>query len=163
MPSVFAIIRDHAGEAPVPIEEIIEECGISYRERPLDEDVSGSLRRLPSGRYRIEVNADHALVRRRFTAAHELGHYVYHRDLIGDGIDDDRLYRAVGRRFRNSNIRPYHETEANNFAATVLMPTPLIAALNKEGLRPWRNHIPEIAERLLVSQQALRIRLGLEG
>ena len=28
------------------------------------------------------------------TAAHELGHYVYHRDRIGDGIYDDAAYRS---------------------------------------------------------------------
>ena len=44
--------------------------------------------------YRIVVNSGHNRVRRRFTAAHELGHYVYHRDLIGDGIYDDAAYRT---------------------------------------------------------------------
>lgn len=43
----------------------------------------------------ITVAANDPLTRQRFTLAHELGHYMLHRTLIGDGLDDDRAYRST--------------------------------------------------------------------
>ena len=105
-------------------------------------------------------------MRRRFTAAHELGHYVYHRELIGDGIYDDAAYRAndFSGRYRNPKIRMEHETQANRFASVVLMPTELIDRLERDrNLKPHNpQDVREMARLLEVSEQALRIRLKLD-
>jgi len=157
--NVFEIIERHSKFAPVDIYSIIDDLGIEFRCPHLDDEISGMLERTPTGVYRISVNASHPEVRRRFTAAHELGHYVYHRDLIGDGVDDDRLYRStsVGQYF-NQNIKAAEETQANRFAANVLMPTKLIEELQRRGTKG----IEALADSLLVSKAAIRIRLGLD-
>lgn len=150
---------------PVDIVGIILALGIDYVEEIRPESLSGLIERYGDG-YRIVVNSGHSRVRRRFTAAHELGHYVYHRDLIGDGIYDDAAYRAndLSGRYRNPKIGLAHETQANRFASVVLMPSALIDRLMSERNLDQYNsqNLRELARLLDVSEQALRIRLKLD-
>jgi Zn-dependent peptidase ImmA (M78 family) len=157
--------RFWAKAPPVDVEGIIRALGIEYVEEPRPDSLSGLIERYGDG-YRIIVNSDHSRVRRRFTAAHELGHYVYHRDLIGDGIYDDAAYRTgdLTGRFRNPKIRLEHETQANRFASVVLMPSGLMDRLQHEQNLDMRNptDVQVLARLLDVSEQALRIRLKLD-
>ncbi|RDD63201.1 ImmA/IrrE family metallo-endopeptidase [Ferruginivarius sediminum] len=92
--------------------------------------------------------------------AHELGHFLYHAHLISDGVDDNRAYRSAPEgRFYNRSIGKAEETEANRFAAGLLMPRDLVLAeWEKTG------SLSEVAKRFQVSKQAMRIRLeGLLG
>lgn len=66
-------------------------------------------------RWGIYVNQSGSLRRRRFTAAHELGHYLIHRRQYPDGLRCDEA--AVDGR-NGVEI----EREANDFASTLLMP-----------------------------------------
>jgi hypothetical protein len=145
------------GDIPVPVFRILEELGLGPEINFLDENVSGWIERRPDGSYGVTVNAAHAPVRQRFTAAHELGHYIYHRDLLGAGTGDTRAYRAEGTRLPNGAIRPVHERQANSFAANLLMPLASINALKAQGIIS----VPALAAQLEVSQDAMRIRLGL--
>ena len=96
--------------------------------------------------YAIYVNANHSETRRRFTIAHEIAHYVLHKNLIRDGIVDDPLYR--------SGLSSLIETEASRFATEILMPTHLIrAAIRKES------SISKLAKQFAVSSKATAIRL----
>jgi Zn-dependent peptidase ImmA (M78 family) len=158
--SVFSIIERYWNRAPVEIESIIRDAGLVYEEESLWPTESGLIERWGDS-YRIVVNSDHSNVRRRFTAAHELGHYVYHRDLIGDGISDAAYRTGESGRYHNSMINQRHETQANKFAATVLMPINLIRRLEHEKNLPLPARIADMARLLEVSEQALRIRLGL--
>jgi hypothetical protein len=157
MNNIFQIAERHwAKGPPVDIQAIIGEVGVGYTEMLKPASISGLIESYGGG-YRIVVNSTHSLVRRRFTAAHELGHYVYHRDLIGDGIVDDAAYRSekIGQ-YSNTKILREYETQANRFAAIILMPTMLLDRLQTD-----RIPVPEMARRLQVSEEALRIRLGI--
>jgi Zn-dependent peptidase ImmA (M78 family) len=147
------IIQNHWNSSPVPIERIISEIGLRLDRELLDDDVSGFIERLSDGSYRIVVNALHPQTRQRFTAAHELGHYIYHRDLLGDGVGDNRAYRAEGTGRTNANIRPLHERQANSFAANVLMPRHMLTDVFGQSTL-------DLANSFGVSQEAMRIRLG---
>ena len=83
---------------------------------------------------------------------------MLHRHLIGDGVDDDRGYRSTSRgKYHNTKIGPKEETEANRFAASVLMPMDLINSLMEEkGI----SETTELARELRVSEHALSIRIG---
>lgn len=146
------VIQKYWDHTPVPIDQIIRECGVRLDFEPLDDNVSGFIERA-NGDYRIVVNSSHPLTRRRFTAGHELGHYIFHRDLLGEGVGDNRAYRSEGTTRPNANIRPNHERQANSFSANVLMPRHRLINVD---------HIPtaDLAERFAVSQEAMRIRLG---
>ncbi len=101
-------------ELPVPVEQIAEDLlGLAVEVRD-DLTVSGML--LPSER-RILVRSDEPLQRRRFTVAHELGHWIC-QCLEGE-------MRPVYCREEEIGVDPEAkalEREANIFAANLLMP-----------------------------------------
>ncbi len=152
MPDPMKVIEKHWDSTPVPIEQIIREVGLPLCYEALDDNISGYIER-NNGTYRIVVNAGHAPTRQRFTAAHELGHYVYHRDLLGDGVGDNRAYRTEGTNRPNLNIRAIHERQANSFAANVLMPRHRLSDVASEDTA-------SLAAKFKVSPQAMGIRLG---
>lgn len=161
MKDVLSILQNYAQEAPVNIEGLIRELGIELdKKADLDEDIAGQIERLENGKYKISVNKDDHYYRQRFTMAHELGHYFFHRSLIGDGVDDNKAYRSTkDGLFFNANIKPAHETRANQFAASILMPEPLVCEIYKE----LNGDITEIAKRFQTSKQAMQIRVnGIE-
>lgn len=145
------------GDIPVPVFTILEELGLGPDRPFMADDVSGWIERRADDSYRVAINPLHAHVRQRFTAAHELGHYIYHRDLLGAGTGDTRAYRAENTPFDNKAIQPMHERQANSFAANLLMPRSSITTLQNQGLTTPS----ALAERLEVSQDAMRIRLGI--
>src|SRR4051794_4100177 len=93
------IIRKHQKSAPVQMIPIAEALGLNvYRVTSWPQETSGMITRDPERGgtcgFAIYVNAKHSEVRRRFTIAHEIAHFVLHRHLIGDGITEDALYRS---------------------------------------------------------------------
>jgi Zn-dependent peptidase ImmA (M78 family) len=148
----MTVISKHWDSTPVPIDAIIRDIGLPLSYEPMDDNISGYIERQRGG-YRIVVNAIHPPTRQRFTAAHELGHYIYHRDLLGEGVGDNRAYRTDGTDRPNANIRPIHERQANSFAANVLMPRHRLTNVGLESTS-------DLASRFWVSQAAMKIRLG---
>lgn len=96
----------------------------------------------------ITVNGAHAEVRKRFTIAHEIAHFVLHRDLIGDGILDNALYR-------DARIGDQKERQANRYAARLLMPAALVRRSWDEGAVT----AAELARRFQVSVAVAEIRM----
>ena len=157
MKDALSIIQSYLTEAPVNIEGIIRSLGIELdKKAELDNDISGQIEKLPDGSYKISVNkADHYF-RQRFTMAHELAHFLFHRSLIGDGVDDNKAYRSTSTgKFYNTNITSKHETQANQFAASVLMPESLVNKLHDE----FGGNLDELSKKLQASKQAISIRL----
>jgi hypothetical protein len=149
------VIARFQQEAPVDVTGMAEALGLSVYESDaeLPEGVSGKLFKDPvsggSEGFSIIVRASDAYVRRRFTVAHEIAHFVLHRDQIGDSLTDDELYR--------SGLSTRQESEANRFAADILMPRNLIVRYIKDfGSDPQ-----VLASIFKVSEAAMRIRLGL--
>ena len=106
-------------ELPVPIEAMAEDLlGLSVREVPLD-GVSGLL--YPSDRA-VYVNANDTPARRRFTLAHEVGHWIC-QCLEGRGAP--MMCRAEDVAPRADRMV---EREANIFAAELLMPEEAVRA-----------------------------------
>lgn len=153
----LSVIKKHWNQMPVPVDVIAFELGLGPKFAPLPDQISGAIRQRPGDGYEIVVNKEHSKSRQRFTIAHELGHYIYHRDLLGKGTGDTRAFRAEGSGYPNPHIALREEREANTFAANLLMPNHLIDRLRAEGVRD-----PEtMARRLGVSTAAMRIKLGL--
>ena len=150
------IMEHQRDNIPVPVYDIVADLGLGPQFRPLDDEISGWIERLDDGSYQIVINEKHAPSRKRFTAAHELGPYIYHRDLLGAGTGDTRAYRADHSPLPNAAIRPRHERQANSFAANLLMPVGAIERLRLEGV----HDAATMAERLGVSEAAMKIRLG---
>ncbi len=149
------IIKQHHKDYPVKVIPIANSLGIKvYRAKNWPDDLSGVIKKVPvenddkeSG-YAIYVNDDHHENRRRFTIAHEIAHYVLHRDKIGDGITDDAMYR--------SGLSDAIEQQANSLAAQILMPKKLIDKAKKDGLSSPN----DLAEKFNVSLSSMNIRLN---
>lgn len=147
---IIDVVARHSYRPPVNIEGIIRDLSIDLHFLPLGKDVSGYIKakQANNSKYVIAVNQDHAYVRQRFTMAHELSHYILHKDKIdGEGIVDNAVYR--------SNIRDEYEREADRSAAKILMPAQMMSDLKGLGYSPKM-----MAERLQVSEEAVKIRLN---
>ncbi|MGR4864317.1 ImmA/IrrE family metallo-endopeptidase [Caulobacter sp. LARHSG274] len=145
----------HQLEAPVKLATIAKVLGLSLRASTLPAGISGEIR--PDGEpgnFVIKVNRHDSGRRQRFTIAHEISHYLLHRDQIGNGIADDALYR--------SSLSDSREAEANRLASDILMPDHLVAeelaAAKALGVEDVLAHM---ADKFEVSEAAMRIRLGL--
>lgn len=154
----LALVNRFRRSAPVDVEGLSFALGVPVQYAHLDPDISGLIEHTGNDRFRIVVNADHAKTRQRFTIAHELGHYMLHRHLIGNGVSDSRAYRSTNKgAYQNTNVGPKQETEANKFAVSLLMPDELIDQIKKQG----HNSPAAQAKALGVSEQAYCIRVGI--
>ena len=82
--------------------------------------------------------------RKRFTIAHEIGHFVLHQE--GCRPEPGAAVNEAGR---------VEEREADAFAAELLMPEPLV----REAVREQGPDSARLAERFEVSRKAMRARL----
>jgi Zn-dependent peptidase ImmA (M78 family) len=132
---------------------------IRYQETDLQEGVSGFLRQTEenSSVYEIVVNRNDGPKRKRFTIAHELGHFFMHKHLISRSLQP--AYRAeIGTMKKNDLIKDFHEIEANRFAASILLPEQIVRQKYAEGMR-----VNEIADYFEVSYMAAGFRLDNLG
>lgn len=169
--ALLAVRRPAIKAPPVPVDELAEEVeGLDIQEAEEVELVAGGPQ-VPSGvrlsglllpsEKRIWVSAAEARSsagRRRFTIAHELGHWRLHAgqgkqtraaiycrpDQVNDGRED------LGNDMRT-------EAEANRFAATLLMPEGLV----RRDARDHKLNVPLLAKRFGVSSTAMRLRLDV--
>ncbi|HEX7167546.1 MAG TPA: ImmA/IrrE family metallo-endopeptidase [Acidimicrobiales bacterium] len=139
-----------AKDYPLPVNprRIALGLGIRVEVVPLPPDESGKIVIPPDGVAVISLNSWDNENRRRFTCAHEVGHYlrreasgagyrtfVDHRDVLaGLGSDPEEIY-------------------ANQFAAALLMPAHLV--------QRWHPRFgpEELARRFGTSTQAMKLRL----
>ena len=160
MASELHIIARHADRAPVDLQAIFDDFGIDYSERSIRTGESGWIER-NGDNYSVVVDALDSEQRRRFTAAHELAHYILHRDLMDHGSrmmrHTDRLYDDDNRN-ENSPFKPFHEVQANKMAAQILMPAKLIRDRHETGLTT-----DQLAHEFRVSRRAMEIRLSSLG
>ena len=84
MENEMQIVARHLTSAPVDLEAIFADLGIGYCEKTIRTGESGWIERTGE-HFEVVVNASDPAARRRFTAAHELAHYLIHRDLMDHG------------------------------------------------------------------------------
>ncbi len=117
------ILRDH-GMLEMPVDPVRLAHGLGLRvfnAKFGDENVHGLLANR-AGKGTLYVNADDHSVRKRFTIAHELGHYVLHlQGQEGEFIDDADSFRTMLDPDASWTEERRKEWEANVFAATLLM------------------------------------------
>jgi len=139
-----AIKNVNCEKPPVPIEKIPEKFGLEVVEFPFHNNVSGLLKKEQGV---IGVNQGHHPVRKRFTIAHELGHFLLGHEMGKDELVDDSF-----------NMPYPQEREANIFASLILMPTDWVKKSVKEnGMND--SLIETLAKEYVVSKQSATIRL----
>ncbi|CCV52142.1 ImmA/IrrE family metallo-endopeptidase [Yersinia enterocolitica] len=138
---------------PIDVSALTQLLGIIMRLEPMPGDESGSLKKDKTGAWIMTVNSLHHPHRQRFTIAHEIGHYIKHTMLSNSF--EDKVF------FRNGEMNNM-ETEANRFAAELLMPEHEFHQFIGNGSQT----VTEIADYFHVSSMAVRIRaqqLGYDG
>lgn len=148
------IIARHQRTLPVDPTKIAQDLGIKvYFDFSMGKEIAGKIKKISSQNgvgYEIIVNAKDSKNRQRFTIAHEIAHFLLHRDLIGDEIEDSALYR--------SSLGDHLERQANRLAAEILLPAVEIRRLIREiGSVPTT--VSALAARFNVSEEAMSIRL----
>ena len=97
--------------------------------------------------------------RKRFSIAHELGHYFLHLQSDGEMIDRDTNFFRVNEYGSDETAQEgLKEIEANQFAAALLMPGRLIR-------QSWQDSfsISELARLFQVSEEAMGYRIASLG
>lgn len=149
------------GIAPFPFGRIlVEENGLSISySKKLPSNISGIiLYDKNTKKYLIAVNEDKPKNRQYFSVAHEIGHFFLHKEILltqeiiiddGDAGLSSALYRL------DEQQDSILEKEANNFAASLLMPEHLIK-------KAWSelHDVDECAKVFEVSVLAMSIRLA---
>ena len=142
---------------PVDVERVADHLGLKVEERPLEDEYSGFLA-VPEKA--IVVNSAHSFARRRFTIAHEIGHFQLHRKKAETPVFIDQTVYFRSAQFSEAERR--REREANYFAAELLMPEELLAEyLDEHPLSPslYSREVKEVAGEFDVSKQAMEFRL----
>jgi Zn-dependent peptidase ImmA (M78 family) len=142
------IVGRYMKSVPVKVEELARALGLRVTYAPLSDDVSGKIEHGAGDQFTITVNQHHAETRRRFTIAHEVAHFILHRDLIGDGVVDDALYRS-------KTLSDAIERQANRYAADILMPWWQVTAAFGAGCTTAE----QMAQRFRVSVAVAEIRM----
>lgn len=152
-PDIRALIAQFQDEPPVRLPELARALGVSVKAATLGPGISGEIRPTPDGAgYVIRINRHDPPKRQRFTVAHELAHFILHRDEIGNGIEDDVLYR--------SGLSDRREQQANRLAADILMPENLLDEAKEAAEEKGVGDIPMyLAELFGVSEAAMRIKV----
>ncbi len=157
---------NHAGKAPaavldelgvsapseIIIEGIAEYCGATIVYEPLDGCEARILG--ADDRAIITVNADSPRARQRFSAGHELGHWMRDRGKIAFSCTDNNLVRDWG------DDNP--ERRANRYAADLLLPRRLFEVAAR-GLPPTFESVRNLAAMFETSLTATAIRLAELG
>lgn len=142
---------------PVDLNQVVEGLGLSLNEKPLESEYSGFL---AVKEKTIVVNLNHPPVRRRFTIAHEIGHYQLHRRSEDIPVFIDRA--VYHRKESVAGVDHLMEMQANAYAAGLLMPEALLDEyLEDHPLLDLEKpaDIKTLAEEFEVSRPAMEFRL----
>lgn len=135
-----------------------EKLDLTVEAAILEDDISGIFLSENSEHY-IIYNKNEGTLRQRFTIAHELGHFILHKD---SGVFVDRKSTALYRNSSSATGEVLKEREANAFAAALLMPKEM---LEKElsSLSESEDIVETLADKFKVSKPAMSFRLSNLG
>lgn len=139
------------------IEKLCKKLNLGCFSAEFEDDISGAIAKdADSESYSIYVNRKHPRNRRRFTLAHEIGHYISFKkgSYSKSELEKNGELEDYAISYRKDGVSSDAETEANLIAAELLMPQRMLENLMKEKLTP-----EEMAERFFVSPSAMTIRL----
>ncbi len=115
----LTLIEDACGkediEPPINLKKILESCGLSLKEGSFGGgNVAGAYDR---DKREIYIETSDSPKRKQFTIAHEIGHFILHQTK-----EREVFYRTQFLNIDTQDVK--EETEANWFAASLLMPKP---------------------------------------
>ncbi len=158
------LAENRISKPPVPMPRIARRLGLKLQPQPFKKEegeMSGILVR-DGKNVILGVNASHHPNRRRFTIAHEIGHYLLHE---GNRVFVDRSnYKVSLRDAVSGSGTNLEEIEANMFASLLLIPERfLMKDLEGRSIdiadEQADQQVRELARKYKVSTQAMGFRL----
>ena len=147
------ILKQYAAEPPVKVGALAEALGLRVVLATLPMNISGLITPDGDEKFAIKINRFESKERQRFTIAHEIAHYLIHRDQISAGVVDSVLYR--------SKLSSRTEAEANRLAADIVMPMDKVyLAIGSSRRSVDDEEIADLASQFGVSKQAMAIRVS---
>ncbi len=155
------IQKKYINETPIPVVAVAKDLGIDIFETPdFAHHESGSIKK-EGNTFVIYLNTNDSIERKRFTIAHEIGHFLLHKNYLDKGkelVDESKQPTpgVVLKRAINDDMdleKRKMEVQANRFAAELLMPEEMFKKVWNESIV-----IEEIAEAFNVSPSAVTVR-----
>ncbi|MFT8913455.1 ImmA/IrrE family metallo-endopeptidase [Zymomonas mobilis] len=113
---------------PIPVREIAENAGVDV----IFSSFGGASERVAGfcdfEARRLYVNSNDIITRQKFTMAHELGHWILHREFFESHPAE---YRVLPR--FHKPVSNHFEREADIFAANLLAPAALLRPVRELG------------------------------
>lgn len=133
---------------PLDIVRVVKEIfAINLYFNDLDRNISGFIERTSPQNWAIHVNKWENPLRQKFTIAHELAHFILHKEILKSGSHYDSVL------YRDENTSPI-EREASSFASNLLMPSEKF----EEYINNGYNTIEKLSEKFKLSTSAVRYR-----
>jgi Zn-dependent peptidase ImmA (M78 family) len=158
----FILNKFEINQVPVPVEKIALKLDLAVMPTDLGPGISGALI-IKDGKATIGVNQNESRVRRRFTIAHELGHFLMHNTVNNLFVEKLVLFRDQ----ESSSGEKRREREANAFAASILMPESILEQEVREASQDDSLNDEELigilAKKFDVSDVAMTYRLSNLG
>ena len=142
-------------EYPIKLGTLAKRLGVKVLLSTLPRGTSGQIGQ-ENGEFVIRINRHEAKHRQRFTLAHELAHFLLHRDRIeADGGWSENVLLRSG---QPANV----EYEANRLASDLIIPSELLFEAIAEYSGPMTSEVIEdLARRFGVSTAAMEIKLQM--
>jgi Zn-dependent peptidase ImmA (M78 family) len=136
------LIEKHHYQPPIPVEDLVTKFGLTIREVSTELEIDA---KLDASKKRIIINCRQTNpFRRRFSVAHELGHFVLNHHIKPWEFEDPETGHS------------FIEQEADEFAGSLLLPQHLLTEHLKK-----RVPLDKIQAQFQVSKQALWVRLEI--
>lgn len=152
---VRATIDGYLTEYPVKLGALAKRLGVRVLLSTLPRGTSGQIGQ-EDGDFVIRINRHEAKHRQRFTLAHELAHFLLHRDrIVAEGGWSENVLLRSG---QPASI----EYEANRLASDLVIPSARLSEAMTEYSGPMTSEIIEdLARRFGVSTTAMEIKLQM--
>ena len=154
-PALKHLMSPFLAHAPTKLGGIANALNIDVFVGPLSRHISGKITRKDQD-FTIKINKYDSPHRKRFTLAHELSHFLLHKDILMQRteLEENALLR--------SGLPSAVEYEANRLASDLVMPPNLIALLlGSDQGHLNESDLEQLAKKLGVSKPALQIRLSI--
>ena len=159
MQHTVAQIHEQAGQRHAPFDPVAaaQKLGLQvFNSEFRNHGTSGVFKKGASGGYEIHVDRSSPRRRARFTVAHELGHFVLHKDEVEAVVDSDvNMYRRRSAGREEDPADRQREYQANMFAVEFLMPEEKV----REAYRVT-DDLTRLADVFDVSEEAMGYRVN---
>lgn len=150
----YILKNNYITEPPIDIKELVGNYDLVIKYAKFPENMANVCGFLDIVNKEIYVNVEDSPYRQNFTIAHELGHWIMHKEMIAK---DPSAYKVLMRQPIGGE-KDYREIEANAFAANLLVPTEMLKVCKKANLSSQ-----EMVNIFGVSSSVIGFRLKNEG